>query len=204
MTSSDLSYPHQKRICVDFDGTLVEWGELNGPFTPNPGAIDAVRNLYAAGYEIVIFTSRMSPTWWEESGVDPAQQLEMLEDWLDLNSVPFEYITSEKVPAKWYIDDRAIGFRGDWSKVMDEVYGQKEESLETWKVLRLGVRSAIVMAPSELDGSQYQNAMNTLQDFAKGEDPELNIILIPGAVPADEEQAVDMVITAGEEAGLAS
>jgi hypothetical protein len=119
----------EKVICVDFDGTLFQWGNLHEKTPPFTGAIDAMRKFKAAGWEIVIFTSRMSPTWWVAEG------------WTDLNrarieqtgfitkrlndfGIPFDRITAEKVPAEYYIDDKAIEFTGEtfsWNEIRNRV-----------------------------------------------------------------------------------
>jgi hypothetical protein len=58
----------RKVLCVDFDATLFPWGELNSNEPPIQGAVQAVRAFKDAGYKIVIFSSRMSPTWWAAEG----------------------------------------------------------------------------------------------------------------------------------------
>ena len=44
----------KRRICVDFDLTLVDWGPLYEVPEPLPGAVEAVRTLVERGYEVVI------------------------------------------------------------------------------------------------------------------------------------------------------
>lgn len=109
-------------VCVDFDGTLFPWGEIDDVKPPYPGAVDTVKALKESGYRIVIFTSRMSPTWWFAEGwPDDAYtyvvQRSIVEERLALWKIPWDDITSEKVPAIAYIDDKAIEFRGDWKEI---------------------------------------------------------------------------------------
>lgn len=116
-------------VCVDFDLTLVEWGELDVIPKPLPGAVEAVRTLQAAGYEVVIFTSRLSPTWWaahvgngETRDIEDFgwQQGAIVRQALDAMGLPGLRVTAEKVPAVAYIDDRAITFR-DWSEAISSL-----------------------------------------------------------------------------------
>lgn len=119
------------RICVDFDLTLVHWGPLDEIPEPLPHAVDAIRRLLAAGYEVVILTSRLSPTWWREhchgTDTDPERfgdhQAFVVERALERMGLPALRVTSEKVPALAYIDDRAIAFGGDWHEVLRVVPG---------------------------------------------------------------------------------
>lgn len=114
-------------ICVDFDKTLWEWGDLDiMKSKPLPGAVEAVRALKEAGYSIVIFTSRMSRTWWKDEAPRHALTVKAFADWQDFAvkralaraGIPYDRITAEKVPAIAYIDDKAVEFAGDWDAVL--------------------------------------------------------------------------------------
>jgi hypothetical protein len=111
-----------KRVCVDFDGTIFPWGPVADEDTPPfEGAVEVIKKLKDEGFTIFIFTSRMSPLWWSEMGWSYTDALSeqhafvttRLRKW----GIPYDVISSEKVPARYYIDDRAIGFRGDWADV---------------------------------------------------------------------------------------
>lgn len=115
----------KKVICVDFDGTLFQWGDLYEKMPPFQGAVEALRKMKAAGYEIVIFTSRMSPTWWVAEGMELKQamveQRAFCEKRLNDFGIPYDRITAEKVPAIAYIDDKAIEFKGEpfsWREIV--------------------------------------------------------------------------------------
>lgn len=105
-----------RRVLVDFDKTIRPWGELVSYVAPLPGAIEAMRALSAAGYEVVILTSRLSPTWWqaeaERRGLDVdtfgSQQTAYVLDYLTHWSIPFARITAEKMPALAFFDDTAV------------------------------------------------------------------------------------------------
>lgn len=104
---------------IDFDNTLYGWGPILAEPDPLPGAADALRRLAAAGIRIVIFTSRLSPTWLAESGYTAGDQRGHIERMLRRDGIPHDLITAEKIPAEWYIDDRAIRFDGDWPPIVD-------------------------------------------------------------------------------------
>lgn len=109
-----------KVICIDFDGTIFKWGDLHAKSDPFVGVVDFMRALKKDGWTIVIFTSRLSPTWWDAEGFDMSQAFADQTAWvkqrLDNFGIPFDRITAEKIPAEYYIDDKAIEFTGsDWA-----------------------------------------------------------------------------------------
>lgn len=115
-------------ICVDFDGTLFEWGDLYEKMPPFQGAVQALRGFKNQGFEIVIFTSRLSPTWWESEGWDfrkaMVEQTAFIEKRLNDFGIPFDRITAEKVPAVAYIDDKAIEYTGEtwsWGEIAERI-----------------------------------------------------------------------------------
>jgi histidinol phosphatase-like enzyme len=111
-------------ICVDFDGTIVRWGDLMAdPPTFESGAVDAISALAAWGYRIVILTSRLSGEWLRAARLKRADQMAYVHDALIDAGVPFDLITCEKVPALYYIDDRAIQYSGNWHKIATAIWG---------------------------------------------------------------------------------
>lgn len=116
--SADKGFPPvaEKVICIDFDGTIVPWGQPSmGPKDPFPGVADAIRRFKRDGWEIVIFTSRLSERWarsvvgpnlWDVRHFLEKQYIYLSELLLD-NGIPFDLITAEKVPAQHYVDDKA-------------------------------------------------------------------------------------------------
>lgn len=109
-----------KVVCVDFDSTLYPWRPVYEQPDPLPGAAEAVRRLKDAGYRIVIFTSRLSPTWLASTQYTASDMLDHIEAVLKRDGIPFDLITAEKVPAEVYVDDRAIRFtEGEWPAIVD-------------------------------------------------------------------------------------
>jgi predicted phosphatase len=114
MNTSNLPPVAQKVICVDFDGTIFPWGEINASEPPFPHAVEVIKRMKQKGWTVIIFTSRMSPTWWNAEGWNlkeaMQEQLGIVQARLAAWDIPYDRITCEKVPAAAYIDDRAIHF----------------------------------------------------------------------------------------------
>lgn len=107
-------------ICVDFDKTLYPWAPLYEQPDPLPGAVEAMKRLKAAGYRLVILTSRLSPQWLASVAYTDGEMRDLVEGMLRRDGIPFDEVTAEKVPAQVYVDDRAIRFApGDWPAITD-------------------------------------------------------------------------------------
>jgi hypothetical protein len=106
-------------LCVDYDGTLYPFGFIDEEPAPLPGAPEAMRRLHDHGFRLVIFTSRLSPSWLASAGYTADEMREKVERSLRRDGIPFDGITGEKVAAEAYIDDRAIRFDGDWPPIVD-------------------------------------------------------------------------------------
>lgn len=104
------------RVLVDFDKTIRPWGELNYMGDPLPGAAESLRALDAAGYEVVILTSRMSPTWWAAEAERRDVPVEAFADeqgayvgaYLAKWGIPYACVTCEKMPGLVFFDDTAV------------------------------------------------------------------------------------------------
>ena len=106
-----------KTIVVDFDGTIAVdlYPDIGNP---KPGAKKALEAFSAAGYEIVIFSCRLT-----NGGGD---QKTRMEKWLKDHEMPFDRIddgTKGKPHALWYIDDKAIWYGGknDWEAISKHI-----------------------------------------------------------------------------------
>jgi len=121
-------YPEQvdviekKRLMIDLDGTIhsYEKGWNNGKLgSIIKGAKEAIDELHNNGFEIIIFTTRASENHHQK--VDRNEIVSDLKNWLNENNVYYDGITSDKLGAVAYIDDRAIRFNGSWKETLKDV-----------------------------------------------------------------------------------
>lgn len=100
----------KKKIFIDFDGVLNTYNGWQGDeelFKPLPGLKEFLKKI-SEGYDIYVFTSRAR---------------EKVYKWL-IRYFLDDYIcdvTNKKTPAYLYIDDRAIKFEGDYSKILEDI-----------------------------------------------------------------------------------
>jgi hypothetical protein len=98
-------------IGVDLDGTLVSWSTREF----EPGALQALRKLSAAGHIIILHTCRTQVP----GGM---AEIEELLGHHTMKGINIAVWTGEGKPGcSAYIDDRAVEYRGDWRKVVREV-----------------------------------------------------------------------------------
>lgn len=118
--SRDYAPSAHRVLCVDYDKTLYPWAQLHDEPPPLEGAVEAMRRLKAAGYRLVIFTSRLSPSWLAVEGLSHVEELAYVTRMLNRDGIPYDEVTAEKVPAEAYIDDKGIRFEpGSWPGIVD-------------------------------------------------------------------------------------
>lgn len=116
----------QRRAMIDFDGTIHKYSKGYGDGTiyddPFKDAKDVIDWLKNKGFEIVIFTTRASKENSMETGGDHNKETQNVENWLKDNGIYFDRITSDKLAADFYIDDKAITIKdGNWKSVLKAV-----------------------------------------------------------------------------------
>lgn len=109
-------YRVQRTLGVDFDGVLHAYnhGWLDGTAYDSPvmEAQCAIHRLKKAGFNYFVFTTRLSP-----AHEDYVEQYRMIDNWLKEFDFPKPlFITSHKMPALAYIDDRAVRFT-NWDDI---------------------------------------------------------------------------------------
>ena len=118
-----------KKIGVDFDNTLV-FEDESGDIWPVPGAGESMRNLKDRGYEIIINTCRMGIA--DRNGALDSE-INFVQDCLEQFNIPYDEIhLGEKLIADLYIDDRSIGFQGDWAETLSRVlFALRDKQVKT-------------------------------------------------------------------------
>ena len=117
---------HPKIAVIDFDGTLCTWnfpdvGEVQ------PDAREALLKLKELGYLIQIHSYR-TVTYWDRSECkyNRAQHIALIHQFMQDNELPYDELivnpNMDKPMAELYIDDRAVGYRGNWLDVIRQVH----------------------------------------------------------------------------------
>lgn len=116
MYNNTDNYDHT--VVFDFDGVIHSYksgwkGSTVIPDPPVEGIEGVLRELKQCGYNIVVSSSRC----------DNHGSLEAVNDWMlkyDLLQY-VDLITNKKPPARCYVDDRAICFRGDTKNLVERI-----------------------------------------------------------------------------------
>ena len=118
------------KIAIDFDGVIHGYskgwddGSIYDP--PVPGTVEAMKKLKEAGHTLYIFSTRTNPVFKDKEA--SAEQKKNMENWMNEHGIPYDKIwTFGKPMADLFIDDRALGFRGDWLQTLKEV-----EEFKVW------------------------------------------------------------------------
>ena len=111
-----------KTVVFDFDGVIHSYtsgwkGAAVIPDPPVPGIKEAIAEIRAAGYRVVIVSSRCAGP-----GVDgDTEGMLAILRYLNKHEIEVDAIQSTKPPAIVYIDDRAICFDGDPSVLLGKI-----------------------------------------------------------------------------------
>lgn len=115
-------------ICLDFDGVLHKYsngyqdGEIYDP--PTDGMVGAVKAILAAEAAFVLTARRNLEDvadWLRGAGlpaVAPKLGDEHVPNVRFWNSRNILLVTNRKLPARHYVDDRAVLFAGDWNATL--------------------------------------------------------------------------------------
>jgi len=116
-----------RTVVVDLDGTLMTpprpildgAGELRTDGEPEPGAVDAMRKLHAAGWRIVVSSSRT----WDRWGPRRLAWIDAIRAWLEVHDIPYDevFVGAGKPAAAAYIDDSAIRYERNWPDIVDRL-----------------------------------------------------------------------------------
>ena len=113
-----INMQKRKTILIDLDGVLNTYdGNYSENYIPEvkKGAKEFIKKLNI-DYDLILFTTRNSleaSRWLMENKIDKY----------------FKNVTNVKIPAYLYLDDRAIGFSGDYKKTLEQI----EDFKAHWK-----------------------------------------------------------------------
>ncbi len=114
----------KKIICLDLDGViypnLVWMGSHTIKGDPVPQAKETIDKLKEE-YKIIINSARF-----EDNTTIPK-----VKEWLDTHDIYYDEIAEKKPHADMYIDDKGIGFNGDWNKTIEDI-----RSFQQWQTAK--------------------------------------------------------------------
>ena len=106
----------KKTVVFDFDGVIHSYtsgwqGIAEIPDPPVEGIREAIGEIRAAGYEVVVVSTRTK---------DPAGS-RAVEEYLKRHEIEVDAVMATKPPAIVYVDDRAICFDGNAGTLLEKI-----------------------------------------------------------------------------------
>lgn len=104
----------ERALVMDIDGTLCEVKTATQSYldvAPRPAVVAKLREYRAAGFYIILHSSRNMRTYQGNIGRIIANTTRVLTEWLDKHGIPYDEIHLGKPwPGRegFYVDDRAI------------------------------------------------------------------------------------------------
>lgn len=104
-------------VVFDFDGVIHSYtsgwqgSDALIPDPPVPGIKEAIDHIRAAGYRVVVVSTRCRSV----------EGQYVIAQWLRENGIEVDNITPEKPPAVCYVDDRAIAFDGHPETLLERI-----------------------------------------------------------------------------------
>ena len=107
---------YKETVIFDFDGVIHSYssgwmGVTTIPDPPVPGIREAINEIRAAGYKVVILSTRCN----QRGGIGA------IIDYLKKHDIIVDDVIRNKVPAILQIDDRAICFDGDAGGLLKKI-----------------------------------------------------------------------------------
>jgi hypothetical protein len=122
--SETISEKPPRVIALDFDGTLHAyergWTGFEPEDPPTPGAREAVAELRAQGYLVVVFSCRALSTLGAMG----------IRSWLAKHDIAVDDVTGTKPHAELYVDDRGLRFGGSWEDTL--AFARRPHRMRPW------------------------------------------------------------------------
>ncbi len=168
---------HQLWICIDLDDTILsspeEYQDSSGNHLfgePLPGAQAALRELVDGGARVSIYTAR------QYFDKDEKRLKSQVAEYLDEQDIPYSDIyVGVKAPCDYYIDDKAVPFKGDWDLVLDTVRDKLKKTAvlqfpldddKLIKIYELEYKLSQLSRQDYLDDRLYMNALQWENELA--------------------------------------
>lgn len=121
---------NKKRIIVDFDGTICGF-EFPDCGPPEPGVKEALLELSAMGFEIVIHSCRTGTYWKDMLDVgNRISHIKAIIGFMAKHNLYYDElltdINMDKPIADFYIDDRGVSYKDNWPDVVNEIRKRKD------------------------------------------------------------------------------
>lgn len=120
----------KKKIIIDFDGTICGFAFPDcGP--PEPGVREALLELSAMEFEIVIHSCRTGSYWeGKHDGPNRRKYYAVILDYMERHGLHYDTIlmdsNMDKPIADFYIDDRGVSYKSNWPDVVNEIKSRKK------------------------------------------------------------------------------
>ncbi len=103
-------------IAVDFNDTIMDSSNVAPGYKmgrPFANAVEVLKAYHSKGGKIIISTNM----------AHEFMAKKMVKQWLDFFKIPYDEITNIKPKADYYIDDKAIEFKDNWSEIGRRING---------------------------------------------------------------------------------
>lgn len=129
----DNNVTKPQRLCFDVDGVLCDDRDQSIPYDerpPYPYAVEALRKLADAGFEIIVQTARHMMKYDGNQQRAHDYGFRDLVRWLKKHGIPFDEVYMGKASAHRYIDDRGYQVRSnrgniDWEALLADLLKDK-------------------------------------------------------------------------------
>lgn len=157
-----------KRICFDFDNTLVTYPKVKNDYTsvePITKNIEYLRYLKNLGNTIIIYTARRMKTHSGNVGKILSDVGKITFNTLEEFNIPYDEIYFGKPYADFYIDDLAVNCNDDIEKIMG--YYQDTIKPRDFNDIRACTMNLYTKSSSNLSGEiyYYNNIPRVLKDM---------------------------------------
>lgn len=148
---------YKPTVVFDFDGVIHSYksgwkgaGVIPDPVVP--GIVEAIDHLRAHGYRVVVVSTRCATS----------EGMDAVKDYLTENRIAVDDVLAEKPPAICYVDDRAVCFRGNAGKLVDQI-----KTFRSWvedPTLQMKDCTEIRVKTEELNHEQIEELVRLFTD----------------------------------------